>query len=352
MSRHPSSPPAAYQSLGTLPTSLKIPATLGAISAAVGVVLAALAWSGPLQEPSTAPVEAGTRMDFSYTADIGQSPAYDGITATSPDPVFRKLADTVDVHYGYHGDPGTMTVTAELSTQGGWHSTVHLVEPATFTGTDYDGTIQLDLAALEAKAQAASTVTGLPMGPVTIALVPEVTTDAGAKFRPELNLNLTPLVLTLPGGADALTVSDVNTTQQTALAPRRIGINGVGISAAATRVISTALLMASLVIAVIIMVLARRSTPEDETAAIRRRYAALLVRVHPMPAPQGRPVIDVTTFPTLAKLAERYGLLVLHWSRSGMETFIVQDENITYRYRPGSELAPTAHQPNLFDTQT
>jgi hypothetical protein len=52
-----------------------------------------------------------------------------------------------------------------------------------------------------------------------------------------------------------------------------------------------------------------------------------------MPAPQGRPVIDVTTFATLAKLAERYGLLVLHWTRSGVETFVVQDENITYRYR-------------------
>lgn len=123
------------------------------------------------------------------------------------------------------------------------------------------------------------------------------------------------------------------------------------ISAVVARVVSAVLLLAALAIGVIIMVFARRTTPGDEGTAIRRRYAALLVRVHPMPAPHGRPVIDDTTFPTLAKLAERYGLLVLHWSRSGVETFVVQDENITYRYRAGSDPARAEPQPRLVDVQ-
>jgi hypothetical protein len=58
--------------------------------------------------------------------------------------------------------------------------------------------------------------------------------------------------------------------------------------------------------------------------------------VHPMTAPSSRPVIDVTAFATLAKLAERYGLLILHWSRSDVETFIVVDEGSTYRCRTGA----------------
>lgn len=119
--------------------------------------------------------------------------------------------------------------------------------------------------------------------------------------------------------------------------PRMVGVSGLAVTAAAARIISAVFLLAALATGIIITIFARRTTPADEAAAIRRRYAALLVRVHPMPAPQGRPVIDVTTFPTLAKLAERYGLLVLHWSRSGVETFVVQDENVTYRYRAGTE---------------
>ncbi|WP_035782117.1 hypothetical protein, partial [Arthrobacter sp. H14] len=45
--------------------------------------------------------------------------------------------------------------------------------------------------------------------------------------------------------------------------------------------------------------------------------------------------IGVTTFVTLAKLAERYGRLVLHWTRSDSEIFIVQDENTIYRSQTG-----------------
>ena len=351
MSRHISTRPAAHPALASLPSSLRISTAIGSILAVAGAGLGVLAWTGPLEEPSTSQIKSGARMDFSYTADVGQSPAYDGTSANSPEPVFRKLANTVDVHFTYHGEPGTVTVTADLSTPAGWHSTVPLAGPATFTGNDYDGSIRLDLGVLEAKAQAASAVTGLPPGPITIALTPHVTTAAGAEFRPKLNLNLTPLQLTLTGAPDTLTVTDATTTQQIVLAPRMIELNGVGISAAAARVVSAVLLLAALAIGAIILVFARRTTPGDEGTAIRRRYSALLVRVHPMTAPHGRPVIDVTTFPTLAKLAERYGLLVLHWSRSGVETFVVQDENITYRYRAGSDPAQAEPQPRLVDVQ-
>lgn len=203
----------------------------------------------------------------------------------------------------------------------------------------------------EAKAQAASAVTGLLSGPITIVLTPEVKTVTGAEFRPELILNLTPLQLTLTGAADTLTVIDATTTQQTVLAPRMLGLNEMRISAGVARVVSAVLLLAALAIGVSIIVFARRTTPGDEGTAIRRRYVALLVRVHPMPAPHGRPVIDVTTFPTLAKLAERYGLLVLHWSRSRVETFVVQGGNITYRYRAEPGTAQTEPQPHLVEVQ-
>jgi signal peptidase I len=350
VSRHISTSPAQHQTLDGLPSSLRIPAALGAVLALMGLALGVLAWSGPAEEQSTSQVKNGTKMDFSYTAAVGQSPAYDGTTATSPDPVFRKLTNTVDVHFAYHGEPGTVTVRADLSTPGGWHSSVPLTGPETFSGNDYEGSVRLDLTTLEAKAQAASAVTGLPAGLLTVALTPQVTSATGTEFQPELKLSLTPLQLTLTGAPNTLSVTDTTTTQQAKMVPRMIAWNGVGISAAAARVVSAVLLLAALAIGVIVM-FARRTAPADEAAAIRRRYATLLVRVHPMPAPQGRPLIDVTTFPTLAKLAERYGLLVLHWNRSGVETFIVQDEATTYRYRAGSDPVPAECPPEPVDVQ-
>jgi hypothetical protein len=280
-------------------------------------------------------------MDFSYSAAVGRSAAYDGTTATSPDPIFRKLANAVEVTYAYKGDPGTIAVTAELSTPSGWHSTISLAGPAAFTSEEYHGTVQLDLNAVDAKAQAAATATGVASGPVIVAITPQVTTDTGARFTPELKLSLTPLQLGLAGNQTDLTVTDSSIVQQVVTGPRMIGVSGWSVTALTARIISAVLLLAAMTTAAILIVFARRTAPGDEAAAIRRRFAALLVRVHPILAPQGRPVIDVTTFATLAKLAERYGLLVLHWSRSGLETFVVQDENITYRYRTGEPQTPS-----------
>lgn len=344
VSRHTSTLPTQHQILGSLPASLRVSAALAGVFAMTSAALGAVAWSGPLEEPSISHVKTGTRMDFSYAADVGQTPAYDGTVANSPDPVFRKLTNSVDVQFTYHGDPGTVSVRADLSAPGGWHSTIPLTGAETFAGPGYEGKVTLDLRSLEAKAAAAAAVTGLPSGPLSIVVTPQVKTLKGADFQPGLRLNLTALQLALAGAPDTLTVTDNTTKELTAVAPRMVGMNGVSINAWLARFISAILLLAALATGAIIMVFARRTVPADEGAAIRRRYAALLVRVHPMSAPQGRPIIDVTTFSTLAKLAERYGLLVLHWTRSGVETFVVQDENITYRYRAGTDTVPAEPQ--------
>ncbi|WP_162254927.1 signal peptidase I [Arthrobacter sp. Soil762] len=338
VSRHISDRPArslssAVLSVGSLPASLRAPAALTGIVAILAVGLGVASWAGPLDALSSAEVKSGTSMKFAYTADVGRTAAYDGTTATSPDPIFRKLANRVDVTFTYEGDPGTVAVAAELTSPSGWHSTVPLAGPESFTGNSYEGTVTLDLNALEDKAEAAAAVTGVSAAPVSIALMPQVTTASGAEFKPKLPLNLTPIQLSLTGGEQALTVTDSATSQQTVLAPRTIGFNGWNITAATARAVSGVLLLAVIVAGTVLLVLGRRTAALDEAAGIRRRYSSLLVRVHPMTAPQGRPVIDVTSFATLAKLAERYGLLVLHWNRSGVETFIVQDESTTYRYR-------------------
>ena len=67
----------------------------------------------------------------------------------SPEPVFRKLTNTVDVHLSYQGVPGTIAVDAELSTPSGWHSTVPLAEPVNFTSDQYLSSVTLDLNSLE-----------------------------------------------------------------------------------------------------------------------------------------------------------------------------------------------------------
>jgi signal peptidase I len=337
MSRHMTHRPHPLPPIGALPLWWRIAAALMLGVGLLGSCTAALAWSTPDTAAVGTPNPSVAQMTFSYTAAVPPSAAYDGTTVTAPQPVFRKLTDGVDVHYAYQGAPGSVAVTAELSTQAGWRSSVPLIPATAFPGNRTEGTVRLDLKAIDVRAQAAAAATGIPTGPVTIALTARVHNATGDDFQPALKFNLTPLQLNLAGGPNDLTVTRTGRTDTAPAAPPAIGVAGVTVPVAAARTWSLIALAAAALAGTALVLFARRRAPRGEAENIRRRYRSMLARVQPMPIPAGHRVIDVTTFPTLAKLADRYGLLVLHWARSDVETFIVQDENTTYRYRAGSE---------------
>lgn len=303
--------------------------------AVLGLALGVLAWTTPVRTPAPGAQRVTRSMAFSYDATVPRTPAYDGVTVRSPDPVFRRLTKTVDVRLAYQGSPGGMTVDAELSTANGWHSTVPLAARKTFTTSRYDGVVRLDLPALEHRARAAAAVTGLPADQLSVAVVAHVTGSDGTSFAPSLRLTLTPLTLALADDPKTLVVQDA-AAGPSELVPRTLALLGRQFAVATGRMVAAALLLAALVAALGLVLAARMTAPTSEGAAIRRRYASLLLPVHPMPIAAGHSVADVTSFVTLAKLAERYGLLVLHWSRSDVDTFLVQDAATTYRYRTGT----------------
>jgi signal peptidase I len=334
------------------PVTLSPPQRIaGGAIAAVGLlaaVLGALAWTGPVERLAPAKTPPAPSMTFAYSAQVPRTAAYDGTVVSSPDPVFRKLARVVDVRFSYQGEPGSVTtVTAELSTANGWHTSLPLAATSTSTQGRPDGVVRLDLDALQARASAAAAVIGVPAGAVTVAVTPRVITSSTAPeakpFTPALKLSLTPLQLTL-SGPETLIVQGVAPPKRTVLVPRTLGLPGRALTTVATaRTVSVflaCLTLGALLAALAFLLSTQRSAPTGEAAGIRRRYTSLLVRVDPMPNPAGRPVVNVTEFKTLVRLAERYELLILHWSRNDAETFVVQDEGTTYRYHCGLDESP------------
>lgn len=306
------------------------------VVAAVAVALAVLAvvgtlvvWTAPLDITRASAAPSTPRMTFSYRAHVRPSPAYDTTSVVSPDPVFRKVAKSVTVGYEYRGSPGTIRLTAELSAASGWHSSVALTRAVAVRGDRYSGLARLDLAALQRRADAAAAATGFPAGTIAISIRASVRTRQGL-FAPALKLVLTPLQLALAGDPAGLVVTGTAAPVTTTTVPNSLTAAGWPVPVGVARAISVAALLVALAAAALALRLAR-GAPE-EGAAIRRRYGPLLVPVRPATALTGAPVVDVDAFATLAKLAERYGLLVLHWSEGGVETFVVQDESAVYRY--------------------
>jgi diguanylate cyclase (GGDEF)-like protein len=249
---------------------------------------------------------------------------------TSPEPVFRRVAKHVDVAFVYSGPPGRVAVDAELSDANGWSSTVPLAAAHSFGGSGYRGVVRLDLDALAARAAAGAKATGLVTGEVGVSVVTRIAGTSGQPFAPALKLRLTPLALTVTDAP--LVVRAAPSAPPTVSVPRSLGLAHHDLIRVSTaRVASVVLLLGSVLALLLGWIGLRRCVPavalED---AVQSRYAHLLVEVLPMVPPPGRPVVDVTEFATLVRLAERYGLLIAHWSISGSTTYVVQEEAATY----------------------
>jgi len=331
---------------------LRTTAALAALAGAVGLALGAVSWTRPTTTFQTVTDRPTPAMTFSYHAEVPRTPAYDGTRVTSPAPIFRTLTNQVDLRYSYRGDPGTVSLAAELSTASGWRSTVPLQRPVPIDDAQA-GSAPLDLNQLQARAEAAAAVIGIPTDLVDVTVVATIKTADGHIFAPSVALALTPTQLTVPGGTPTMTVSDTKPPESQTRIGHTLGIAGYQVPVTTLRTASITLALAGLLILGVVGFAITR-TASNEAAVIRRRYAAMLLRVEPVTSPPGRPVVDVVDFRALARLAERHGLLVMHWTRSGVETFIVHDDGITYRYRTGTGAtrpAPGAGTPRSADDQ-
>ncbi len=324
--RHRSTTIAA---LGAVPPTLQPVAAGVAALAVAGIALAGLSFTRPTTTTAAVDTSVSSSMTFGYRASVAPSAAYDGTSVVAPQPVFRTLADAVDVSYAYTGRPGGIAVDAELSTAGGWRSTLPLAAPVPLT-TGQQGVVRLQLSQLEARAQAAARVTGVPAGPLTVTVKPKIWLDGGGQFAPRWALTLSDSTLST---ADPLTATTETKVTGTRAAPARLSALGKGLDVATARTASLVALALAALACLVLTALARLAGPVAEAERIRVRHKDLLLAVLPITLTPGRPVVDVTDVEALVRLAERYGLLVLHWQRSGVTTYVVQDEGATYRFR-------------------
>ncbi len=298
--------------------------------AAAGLLLSMIAWTRPVSTLGGGGTASENKMDFDYSAPVKPSPAYQTPQAEAPDPIFRTLANNVDVQFSYTGPPGSVAVVAKLSTSGGWNWTVPVMEPTTFTGETYKGSVNLDLDALYARAQSGASATGIPASVVNVDIVPAVTSSQG-KFEPALKMTLNPLALSLAGGADTLSVTSSAGAGATAVTtPNKIGLLGLGIDVGFARVLSLVLLLLGLLVLGVLAIFTSKPQSVGESEAIELRYRDLLLPVNPMPDPIGT-VVSVADIADLAKLARQYGLLIMHGTVDGAESFVVQDGSVAYR---------------------
>ncbi|MFI1993294.1 signal peptidase I [Actinoplanes sp. NPDC020271] len=326
---------------------VRVLAVMTALSAAAGVLLGVLGWMQPTNQTTPSSSQVGESMTFSYSAKVQRSAAYDGSVAYSPDPIYRNLANFVNLQLQYQGEPGRISVGARLSSPIGWHSTIQLSQPREFTAERYTGTVLLDLNGFDDRIQSAVKAIGADLGQVTLTVTAHVERNDGSTFEPQLALTFSELQLALANGPTSLVVSQSGSTSGGGIYPRQISVLGRDLmTAGEARKYAVWLLLVAVAGAIGIGLMALRQVPLATRAQIQRRYGHLLVPVEPMDSKQGETVVTVASVPALVKLAEKYGQMILTWTRSdGADDFVVRDDGVIYRYRIVSPRPATAEPP-------
>lgn len=332
-------PGAAARWSARVSTASVGPNGVAVTASALVVMLLGLFWTAPAGQSAPPAPPNPRHVTFSYSASVPTSAAYDSTNVSSPDPIFRRVTNDVRLKLDYTGTVGTVAVNALLATSAGWRSTVPLLPETAITSSPYTTSVSLDLNSLSARADAAAAVIGVTAGTVDLTVQASFQSPDRVPFMANLELALTSTQLRL-ANQQSLTASEQLSASAASGQPPAFSFMGHNVSQTWMKALAMLAILLAIVSAAVIGMRVRQVRGASEIDNIKRRYASMLIPVEPLIVPRGRPIVDVAEMPTLVKLAERYGLLVLHWERSGIATYVVQDESTTYRYRttaPGIE---------------
>jgi signal peptidase I len=286
---------------------------------------------------------------FNYTA-TGPDSVYESGILQSGQPIFPKATCVIDINFQYtligeqaEGIGGSHQTTAILTEpQSGWQRVIplHPIEP--FTGTTFDTQANLDLCQVISMLEEMETETGYRPGFYTLSIVPEVTvagTISGRElndtFEPHLNFryNRTHFHLIVEDSeTDPLNPGETRLLQGELEEPNVLPILGLRLKVPTLRIISLLILGLSLGGIVMLGMQIQNLSRNDQPAFVRMKYEALIVDINRGGAQETSRMIDVTSIDDLAKLAERYNVMILHETSDDSHSYYVQGDGITYRF--------------------
>jgi signal peptidase len=324
------------------------------------LLLAAYAFTRPLMRSTLEDVNYTQTGTWSYSA-AAPAGLYDGSAARTGDPVFRRLSNSVAIHFDYQlssDQPvealGTYRLIAELSDVGGWTRTIELKPAASFSGRSFavDGT--LDLARIQALIDNFEQQIGAQHPQYMLAVVPEVHVQgqlAGQAlsddFAPRLEFQLDRQELRFQkdsgSGLNALQPVKPGLLKRAHEQANTIALLGLVLEVARARQVALVALALALSCGALLALRGHGSTGNDEAARIQRKYGPLLIAVRESSA-LAEASVEVATIDDLARLAERNGRMILHEIEQGASRYVVQDDGVTYCYRIVALGTPTEEQ--------
>lgn len=330
-------------------------------TAAVLVLVTLLAFSRSTTETVAAPNLYEQTGTFSYSAVVGDTPAYDTTVAADGQAIFTALADQVDVAFEYeltsneaHSAAGTASMLAIVTDGEGLERSLTVVAPHEFSGNTVTLAGTLTLRKLQRLIRRIENATGAPSNNYFITLAPLVElagrvgeTTIEESFAPELVFRLDPVRLALAqtsaldASANALVRTQIGSGSRTV--PATFDVLGLAPSVETARRIGIIGTIVSVVALIVAFGLSRRQR-HGGLATIAARHGQWLA-LDTNEGGSDRRRVELAEMDDLLHVAELRDQLVLQVDEADRTTYVVDDGSIQYQYTAHGSGSPSARSP-------
>ena len=293
---------------------------------------------------------------FSYSA-TGPASVYDSGNLQSGQPIFPKTTCLVDINFQYtlvgdqaEGIAGSYQIsTIVTEPQSGWQRSILLRPEEPFTGNTFGSMANLDLCQVITLIEAMEEETDFRPSSYMFSIVPKVMVtglisgrELKNTFEPSLSFryNRTHFqMIDENGNGDPLSPTETRMLREERKEPNVLPIFGWEPKVPTLRIISILVLVLSLTGLVMLGLQIQNLERNDRSAFLRIKYASSIVDIKGGSIDASSNSIDVTSIDDLAKLAERYNVMILHHAHGNTHAYYVQGEGNTYRYLDGEPVS-------------
>jgi signal peptidase I len=313
----------------------------------LSLAAAFFAFRAPLerQMPDDAPYRQAGEFFYQASAPAG---IYDSEQVQTGDPIFLELTCNMEIgfRYQFFGEDqqeinGTQALTAVVSDVNGWKRTLPLQPVTDFSGDTYTTTASIDLCAVAGMVENLKEETGLMHNEYALTFKVATTVQGSLQgkhlqdsFAPSLAFQFDKISFWLKEPVDPtidpLHPEQLGMLRSFGIEPNVLSLMQWNIPVKAARVVSGVGFGFSALGLILLGWILSRTKKLGPEARIQLRYGAFLVGVEHLGALDNP--VDVASMADLTRLAERYGVMVLHHPQENQHIYVVHAEQAIYRY--------------------
>ncbi|MBS1250443.1 MAG: putative signaling protein [Chloroflexi bacterium] len=337
---------------GTQEGSLEILLVIG-VFLTLSLILGAFAFT----RPST--LKTGDDLQYQHTGQLVYSAqdtgdVYDAEKIQAGEPVFLALACQLELAYEYDvsfpaGEEipmadfqGNGQMLVKVEDPNGWNRTLSLMPSVPFSGSGVIFKTGLDLCQVRELITHKEEVTGVTNRWYNLVLLPEISIqgDVGGKklqdtFAPAVKFQLDSLLMRLVSDeeTDPLLSTERGVLPGFKEIPNTLSILGVSLPVTSARWISGLLFFLALGLGAWMGWPVYQAWQRGDASRIQIQYSPLLIDIREESLTSAsHHFVELVSFRELAKLAERYGAVILHEMRGRFHRYLVQDGDTVYQY--------------------